>query len=150
MKATVAGLGLTTLLFALMGFVGPCIRWLTWPPSAFEQWTSTAFSGFVYDLVLLLWPTQPLAVIEVNTGSVVAGLVAVGANVALFAVVGALANLFRGRIGLPMLYLLVVLLAFLYALWGSGFSFAYLNMSALLVALLFYVIPFVLTDRFVG
>ena len=100
--------------------------------------------------MLLLWPTQPLAVIKVNTGSVVAGLVAVGANVALFAVVGALANLFRGRIGLPMLYLLVVLLAFLYALWGSGFSFAYLNMSALLVALLFYVIPFVLTDRFVG
>jgi hypothetical protein len=150
MKTTVTGLGLTTLLFALMGFVGPYIRWLTWPQSALEQWTSPAFSDFVYELVLLLWPTLPLAVIEVNTGSVVAGLVAVGANVVLFAIVGALANLFRGRIGLPMLYLLLVLLVFLYALWGSGFSFAYLNRSALGVALLLYVIPFVLTDRFGG
>jgi hypothetical protein len=146
---TTAGLGMTTLLFGLMGFVGPCVRWLTWPPSAFEHRTSIALSRFVDDLVFLLWPTQSLAVMEVSTGSVVAGLVAVGANVALFAVVGVLAGLlFKGRIGLPLLYMLVVLSASLFALWGSGFSLAYLNIAALAVALLFYAVPFVLADRF--
>ncbi len=147
---TTAGLAMTTLLFGLLGFVGPCIRWLTWPPSAFEQRTSTTFSGFVDDLVFLLWPTQSLAVIEVNTGSVMAGLVAVGANAVLFAVIGVLAGLlFKSRIGLLMLYMVAVLLASIFALWGSGFSLAYLNWAALAVALLFYAIPFVVTDRFV-
>jgi hypothetical protein len=147
---TTAGLGMTTLLFGLMGFVGPFVRWLTWPPSSFEQRTSITLSGFIDDMVFLLWPTQSLAVIEVITGSVVAGLTAVGANLVLFAAVGVLANLlFKARIGLLMLYMLVVLLASFFAFWGSGFDVAYLNMPALAVVLLFFAVPFVLTDRYV-
>lgn len=147
---TTARLGVTTLLFGLLGFVGPCVRWLTWSPSEFGQQTSATFSSFVDDLVFLLWPTQSLAVIEINTGPVAAGLVAVGANGALFAVIGMLACLlFKDRIRLLVLYVAVVLLAFIFALWGSGFHLAHVNWIALAIAPLFYAIPFVVTDRFV-
>jgi hypothetical protein len=140
---------LTMLLFGLMAFVGPFVRWMTWPPSAFEQGTSIALSGFISDLVFLLWPTQALAVIEVNTGPVIAAVVAVGANVMLFAVVGVLAGiLVNTRLGLPALYLAVGLLLALFALWGAGFSVAYLNVVALAVAVLLYAVPFALTARF--
>lgn len=140
---------LTMMLFGLTAFVGPFVRWMTWPPSVFERGTSTALSNFVSDLVFLLWPTQSLAVIEVNTGFVIAAVVAVGANILLFAVVGVLAGvLVKTRFGLPALYLAVGLLLALFALWGAGFSVAYLNVVALAVALLLYAVPFGLTARF--
>lgn len=150
MMTLTSRLTLTMLLFGLMAFVGPFVRWVTWPPSAFERGTSTALSGFVSDLVFLLWPTQSLAVIEVNTGPVIAAVVAVGANVLLFVVIGVLAGiLVKTRLGLPMLYLTVGLLLALFALWGAGFSVAYLNVVALAVALLLYAVPFGLTARLV-
>lgn len=137
---------LAMLLFSLTAFVGPFVRWMTWPPSAFERGTSTALSSFVSDLVFLLWPTQSLAVIEVNSGSIIVVVVAVGANVLLFAVVGVLAGvLVKTRFGLPALYLAVGLLLALFALWGAGFSVAYLNVGALAVTLLLYAVPFGLT-----
>jgi len=142
-----ASLGVTTLVFILTGLVGPIIRWMTWPPSAHENKTSTILSSFVDDLVFLLWPTQPLAAIEVNTGPIVAGLVAAGTNMALFAIIGMLAGLlFTGRVGLLTLYIMVVLLASLFSLWGAGFSLAYINFTALAVGLLIYASPFALTD----
>lgn len=138
------------LLFGLMAFVGPFVRWMTWPPSAFARETSIAVSRFVSDLVFLLWPTQSLAVIEVNAGLIIAAVVAVGTNVLLFLVVGALAGiLVKTSLGLPMLYLAVGLLLALFAMWGAGFSIAYLNVVALAVALLLYAVPFVLTARLV-
>lgn len=140
----------TVLLFGLMAFVGPFVRWVTWPPSAFGRGTSTALSSFVSDLVFLLWPTQSLAVIEVNTGPAIAAVVAVGANVLLFVVVGVLAGvLVKTRLGLPTLYLAVGLLLALFALWGAGFSVAYFNVVALAVALLLYAVPFGLTAHLV-
>lgn len=144
-------LALTALLFSLTAFVGPCIRWMTWPPSLFERETSTALSNFVSDLVFLLWPTQSLGVIEVNTGPRFAAVVAVGANILLFFVFGMLAGvLVRTPFGLPALYLALGLLLALFALWEAGFSVAYLNVVALAVALLLYAVPFALTTALHG
>jgi hypothetical protein len=148
MKTATANSLQAILLFGLMGLVGPCVRWLTWPPSAFEQSTSTALSTFVYDLVFLLWPTQLLAVMEVNIGVASAGLVAVSANVLLFAMVGAMAGiLVKSRRGIIALYLSQGLLVFLLALWGAGFSIAHLNVVIVVVALLMYAVPFILAVR---
>jgi hypothetical protein len=136
------------LLFGLMALVGPVVRWLTWPPSAFERRTSPQLNEFVSDLVFLLWPTQSLGVIEVNIGATFAAVAAVSANVLLFLLVGILAAaIVKMRYGLPALYLVVGLLLTLFGLWGAGFSSAYLNVAALLIALLLYAIPFGLTAR---
>lgn len=136
-------LALSTLLFVASALVGPLIRWATWPPSKFMNGPLLPIGDFVYDLVLLLWPAQPFAVIEVNTGSLVAVAVAVGANILLFGLVGVLAGvLAKWRLGLLALYVLVCALVLLLALWGAGFSIAYLNVIALVVALLLYAAPF--------
>jgi hypothetical protein len=135
-------IAITTLLFALTGLFGPLLRWATWPPAKLES------STFVSDLVLLIWPTQPLAVIEASAGPALAALAAVGVNVLLFAVLGLLAGvLAERRNGLLLLYLGVGVLVALFALWSAGFSFAYLNALVLVVGLLMYAIPFYLTAR---
>ena len=141
----------STLIFIASAFVGPLIRLATWPPSKFEQGSFLSIGDFVYDLVLLLWPTQPLAVIEVNTGSWVAIVVSVAANILLFGLLGVVAGFSaKQRLGLLALYVVVCALVLLLALWGAGFSFAYLNVVALLVALLLYAVPFWATDRLAG
>jgi len=145
---TMRGLAISTLIFGATAFVGPLIRWMTWPPSKFEQGSSTSIGNFVYDLVFLLWPTQPLAVIDVNTGPLVAGVVAVGANVLLFGFVGlVVGSVAKHAPGLLALYVLVCALVLLLALWGAGFSVAYLNIFALVAALLLYAVPFWATAR---
>lgn len=148
MKTATANFVRTTLLFGLMGLVGPCVRWLTWSLSTFEQSTSAALSTFIYDLVFLLWPTQPLAVMEVNIGFANAGLVAVSANILLFGMVGVLAGiLVNNRLGLIVLYLTQGLLLILFSLWGAGFSMAYLNVATIVLALLMHAVPFFLAAR---
>lgn len=136
------------LTFASASLVGPAIRWATWPLTNFDLHASNALNSFVSDVLLLMWPTQPLAVIEENTGSLFAAAIAVGANVLLFSILGVLAGgVARHRIGLILLYALVGLLIVFFALWGAGFSFAYLNVPALAIGLLWYAIPFVVTSR---
>src|SRR3989442_7074016 len=77
----------STLVFLVAGLVGPLIRWVT-PPTPTGQGLSSSIGDFIYSLVLLLWPAQPLAVIEVNTGRFVAAIASVGANLLLFGVAG--------------------------------------------------------------
>lgn len=86
---------------------------------------------------------------EVNTGPVIAGLAAIGANLLLFATVGMLTGSFaQSRRGVTLCYLAVVGLLLLLSLWGAGFSIAYLNVTALVVALVLYAIPFGLAVRY--
>lgn len=145
---TIASNLFITVLFGLMGCVGPLVRWLTWPPSAFEQNTWSVVSTFVYDLVFLLWPTQSLAVIEVNSSTAIVRLVAVGSNILLFSIVGVLASfLAKKRRGLIALYVGLGLLLTLFSLWGAGFNLLYFNAFAYFTALLLYAVPFGLTAR---
>lgn len=139
---------ISTALFAATALVGPLIRLLTWPPQRYEQLTSHSSADFIYHLVVLLWPSQLLAAMEINTGRFVAGLVAVGVNVLLFIILGIVAGAsIRWRYGLLSLYVFVSALVLLFALWGAGFSLSYLNLYAIATALLIYAAPFIATSR---
>src|SRR5207245_1989173 len=85
---TVAG---SILIFIGSGLAGPLLRWATWPSNPAPQGSGFSFDNLIYDLVLFLWPTQPLAVMEVTIGSFAATSLSVGANALLFGIVGALA-----------------------------------------------------------
>ena len=137
---TVAG---SILIFVASGLVGPLLRSATWPPSHAPQGSGFSFDDFVYDLVLLLWPTQPLAVMEVTMGSFAAVTLSIGANALFFGIVGALAAVIaRQPRKLLGFYLAACLVVFLLAFWSAGFSVAFLNVGALAVAFLLYAVPF--------
>jgi hypothetical protein len=123
------------LVFTGAGLLGPLVWNMVRHPSRVEN--------FVSDLVFLLWPAQPMGVIEANVGVPRALAVTIGANLILFAIVGVIVGLLartRGRLILG--YVVVCLLLFVWAFWGAGFSFAHLGGLALAVALLVYAIPF--------
>src|SRR5437879_11723028 len=93
---TVAG---SILIFMACGLAGPLLRWATWPPSPAPQGSGFSFDDFIYDLVFFLWPTQPLAVMEVTIGSFAAITLSVGANDLLSGMVGGLAAVIARRPG---------------------------------------------------
>lgn len=133
----------STVVFAGAGLLGPLVRFATWPASRFDTLVPKSVSNFLYDFVLLLWPTQPMAVVEVSIGRVAAVALAIVANLLLFAVLGAMVGTqARTRARLIAGYAVVCGLIFYIDLWGAGFSLAYLNVFALVVALILYAIPF--------
>jgi hypothetical protein len=98
-------------------------------------------SSFLYDFVLLLWPTQPMAMANLGRGA--AAALSVGANLLLFTALGVVVGILgrtctRTIVG----YIVVCGLIFWFDLWGAGFSFEYLNLLALEGALFVYAIPF--------
>lgn len=131
------------LVFLACGLVGPLLRWATWPPKP-----ASTGGDFVYDLVLLLWPTQPLAVMEATIGPVAAIALSIGANVVLFGVVGIVAAAVADRVSrLIAFYVVVCLGLLLFALWIAGFAVAFVNIGALVVAFVLYALPFVAVSR---
>jgi hypothetical protein len=144
MKVFLRRLFRSIAVFAAAGLIGPLIRYVTWPPSA----DPSPFNMFIYQLVLLVWPAQPLAVVEATIGPFLGGVYAVGVNVLLFAVLGFLATPFARR-GAWMLfaYAAVCGLVTWYALLWSGFDAAYLHLPALAAAFVFYALPFWLIGR---
>ena len=140
-------IGFSTLVFAAGSLLGPLLRWATWPPSKFMEGPLLPIGDFIYYLVLLLWPAQLLAVMEVSTGRLVAGIVAVGVNILLFGLVGVVAGIFaKRRLALLALYLLTCILVLCFAVWAVG-SLADTNIYSLVVALLLYAIPFWVITR---
>jgi hypothetical protein len=138
----------STLVFSAAGLLGPLIRFAAWPPSRFNASAPKSVGNFLYDFVLLLWPTQPMAVVEVNVGSVAAAALAIIANLIVFAILGAAVGIIGGtRTRVVVAYVAVCGLLFLFDLWGAGFSFAYLNVLALVVALVLYAVPFWVITR---
>lgn len=137
---------LAVMFFMVNGLVGPLIRLMAWPPQSVENLTSHNFSGYVYHLVILLWPAQLLGVMEASSGRFVAATVSVSINVMLFGFVGVVAGaLMDSRYRLFSLYLFVCTLTSLFALWGAGFSIAYLNLFALSTAIMIHAVPFIAT-----
>ena len=133
----------STAVFAGAGLLGPLVVYATWPVSRFNTLVPKSVSNFRYDFVFLLWPTQPMAVVEVSIGRLAAAALAIGANLLLFAALGAaVGTLARTRTRLIAGYAVVCGLIFYFDLWGAGFSLAYLNVFALVVALILYAIPF--------
>lgn len=122
------------------------LRWLTWPPGP----SSTgAISDLIYDLVLLIWPTQPLASIEISAGTNLAILFSVLANIAVFGLLGLLAGaLAKTAIQLSSAYLAVCVMIIVMAVWSIGLGFSHVDMIALVVALALYAVPFALVWQF--
>lgn len=138
------GLTNSVIIFMVGALAGPLINWATSPP---YRWPSVG--GFSVYLVLLLWPTQPLGVIEYSSGTLVATLVTVGANVIFFGLIGLAVGAALSRtIAFLGIYLLVAALIFLLALWASGFDLHQVDAVALVAALGFYAFLFRLSARF--
>jgi hypothetical protein len=136
------------IVFAAAGLVGPMIGFLTWPPSDFEERTSSTAADLVYELVFYLWPTQVIAVYESTLGTVRARILSIGANVLFFACLGLLISIVaRSRTGSTLAYVGICAVVGMIALWGSGFSLAHVNYTPLLVALAIYGIPVLLIGR---
>jgi hypothetical protein len=149
MKSNTKDFLLPVLIFGLMGFLGPIIRWLTWPPTINNSQMSTEFESLIYNLVLFLWPTQPLSIIEKSTGHLIAGLLTISVNVALFAIIGTIAGLAsKIRFGLTAFFIILMVMIFLFSLWIAGFNVLNINKLSIVIAIFFYLIPFVLTFHF--
>ena len=138
----------STALFLCISVLGPVLRLTTWPQSAFESRFSGRTVGFVNDLMILLWP--PVLIGDGEGGAKTLQALA-GINLLFFVVLGAIVGgigTTRGRL-LTVYLVLCALIAWL-ELWGAGFSRAYLNPGALLVALILYAIPFAIIIRRLG
>ena len=130
------------VVFSAAGLFGPVIRFMIWSPSALMKEARIIY-GFIYDLLFLLWPMQALAVMEVSIGRTKAAVLAISANVLLFGIIGLLiAVLAQLRVRTIYIYVALCLLVVWWALWGAGFSLTHFNVYALVVALLFYAVPF--------
>ena len=140
-------IALTALIFGVAALVGPLLRLVTWPPQQFMG-TADVFD-FLYQLILLLWPAQPLAMMEVNTGPVVALAAAVGANVFLFTLVGLIVGaLGSRRVALFATFICVSFALVWISVWASG-DLIGIDVAALTVALLLYAVLFWAIDRLI-
>jgi hypothetical protein len=135
------------LVFVVMALVGPLIRLLTWPSSRVGGVLSEGVGTFIYELVLLLWPTQPLAVMEVTIGQVAAIGLAIGANVALFALLGLATVAALRRDLLKVMYIAVCVVVVICAVWWAGFSVSEVHWFAVVSALALYAVPFALVKH---
>jgi hypothetical protein len=137
----------STTIFLTAGLVGPLIRWVV-PVTPTGSDIRPSIGDFVYNLVLLLWPAQPLAVIEVNTGKLVAAIMSVGANLLLFGLVGVVAGFCaRKPGGLGLIYLTVCAMVVALALWAFGRPFTSAEASALASSLVLYAFLFIVVFR---
>ena len=145
---SVRGLANAVVVFMMAALVGPLISLATWPLDRLLLTKWPSIGSFLYELVSLLWPTQPLGVIEHSSGTAIAFLITVGGNVVLFGMLGlAVGAAARWTFVLLGIYLLVAALICLLALWGAGFDFAYLNIFALAIVLAFHAFLFRLSTR---
>lgn len=136
----------TVAVFAAWALAGPLLRLATWPPDSPRSGGSESDSNFLYDLVLLLWPTQPLAVMEASVGTVMGVAIAVLANVILFAVLGILIGATaKYRSWILAMYVGVAALLVLLAFFAAGFSASHVSFGALIAAILLYALPFTAT-----
>ena len=106
---------------------------------------------FIYHLVILLWPTQILAPHDEEGIATIGAAVVIGGNVLLFATIGLIAAL---TIRISPLYSALAAIVFaglsLWALFGAGFTLAYVDWGAFICACLVYAIPFTLARRIVA
>lgn len=130
---------LALIVFVGGSFVGPLLRGITWPLLTSSSEFGRASEDLIYDLVLLLWPAQILAVMEASIGKLGGLLVAVGGNLLLFAIFGAFFMILARRTpGILVASGSLLLCVVLFALWGADFDYSFLNGWALVIALAYY------------
>jgi hypothetical protein len=131
--------------FIVVGLLGPLIRLLTWPPAG----TGSAQEDFIYDIVLLLWPAQPVALGAAGTAGWVSVIMAASLNVLAFGCVGVTAiALGARRLALLLTYAFTCGLIYSWAvLWGLKTNGSYLSRLAIVIALAAYAVPFCITNQ---
>jgi len=136
------------LLFSAAGIAGPLLRWATWPPGRVGDGTGFSMNDFLYNLVLLLWPTQPLGVMEASVGRDMALAIAVGANLILFGVAGVIVSIASRRLtGIATVYVLLCAMLTGFAFWIAGKNLGDIDVVALLVAVALYGLLFLAMFR---
>jgi hypothetical protein len=116
-------------MFTAAALAGPLVAWTS------LAMTNSAPHAFFYDLALLLWPTQVLAIMEVSIGRLFATVLAVVANVGVFLAIGAVqCRVRKSRPALIALSALVIAGIISVAAWSSGYSLQHFNFLAALVA----------------
>jgi hypothetical protein len=141
-------IAVSVLVFLVGGIAGPVLRWVTWPPGGVGDGTGFSIRDFFYDLVLLLWPTQPLGVIEVSTGRSLAIVFAVVANLILFAIAGFIAGIAAKRLPVFIaMYVLVCIMLTVLTYWNAGIDLGQTGLIALFVAFAAYATLFFITFR---
>jgi hypothetical protein len=138
----------STTAFGIFATLGPLVRWASWLTSSAYQSLNEFLHTFISDLIFLLWPAGLVAAMEVTPGRIVAAAYSVSANVAFFVAIGlVVAAAARNRTMLFSLYLVMSVLICFLALWGAGFSLAFLDALALVFALLLYATPFLAVHK---
>jgi hypothetical protein len=100
-----------------------------------NQQTGALAVSTIYDLILLIWPGQVLAVMEASLGQFLAITLAVTANLLLFISLGLVRYRFRDSPKLSvLLWVLISALVGTIAAWSSGFDINYFNISSLALA----------------
>lgn len=138
------------LVFCCGAFVGPLIRWLTWPPSAPHAGLGLESQHFIYDLVLLLWPGQILGPLEYSVGIPLATVVTVGANVLVYAAVGwGIVLSSRNAVTFWPSVCAVCFAAYMFRFgaWGMSLSLSWGQVLALLLAFSYYILLSLLVRR---
>jgi hypothetical protein len=135
-------------IFVLAAFVGPCLHIAT-RSLQFEHYPSVGIT--IVSLASLLWPIQPLGVMEYQYGSAITGVILITGNVLFFGLIGAAvaAAVWRTSI-LIIIYASVAALLCLFAYWGAGSTVHDAQMLfALAVALCFHAFLFYWPTRLV-
>lgn len=126
----------TLITFMLAALVGPVMSFFSSAAKldSNQQIGALAVST-MYDLILLIWPGQVLAVMEASLGQFLAITIAIMANLLLFISLGLVRYRFRGNPKLSvLLWVLISALIGTIAAWSSGFDTDYFNILSLALA----------------
>jgi hypothetical protein len=133
------------LIFVAASQIGPLLCLITQLPGWLKK--SPATYDFLYQLIQMLWPAWPIAVIEVNTGPAIAGITAAAANALPFACVGGVMGLLGNRRAtIFALFLSVGFVIAWHSSWASG-GLSEINTYALTLALIIYAAPFYISYK---
>jgi hypothetical protein len=136
------------LPFALFGLVGPTTRLATWPSNGGEFWRSRAVKRVIYDLVLYIWPTQPLGAFEHAFGWWPTLLLATGSNVLLFAALGlGVAAAHTRGVSLVLVYATTCIAMLSVSVSTGGELGLSSGVPALALALLLLAVPFLIVGN---
>lgn len=139
-------------MFSIMGLIGPLISFIILPIFKPTKVISTVMYYFIYDLVILLWPSWFLAIQEISIGRPMALILAISTNIFLFSIIGLIVAIIlrvidRKNVAIYGSCIFVWVLVILWSLWGAGFNVSHINGYVLVIALSFYAIPFCIIKK---
>lgn len=140
MGELIRSVGRSILVFALFSLVGPSLSLLG--PFVIDA-DHARFSRYVLfqQFVFLLWPTWPLGGVLAEEG-ILTGAPAVIANTMLFGIMGGiLGPLCKARLGGYLVGATLLLWIIVLDAWVAGFSFAYMNVTPIVMAFGLYMVP---------